>query len=77
MKERILKMNLKCEDYNEQKKGQKWLDALYKVNLKLEKVIDKLPNLSDTDRRQAMAELGIIIRRAIRLEYQLSNEIKK
>ena len=67
-------MSLKCEDY---KKCQKWLDALYKVNLKLEKVIDKLPNLSDTDRRQAMVELGIIMRRATRLEYQLSNEIKK
>ena len=67
-------MSLNCEDY---KKCQKWLDALYKVNLKLEKVIDNLPNLSDADRRQAMVELDTIMRRASRLEYQLSNESKK
>ena len=67
-------MSLKCEDY---KKCQKWLDSLYKVNLNLEKVLDKLPNLSDTDRRQAVIELDSIMRRASRLEYQLSNESKK
>ena len=64
-------MSLKCEDYT---KCKKWLDALYKINLNLEKVIDKLPKLSDTDRRQAMVELDMIMRRASRLEYQLRSE---
>ena len=66
-------MSLNCEDYNNRKKCQKWLDSLYKVNLNLEKVIDKLPDLSDADRRQAMVELDVIMRRASRLEYQLKN----
>ena len=61
-------------DYTERKKCQKWLDALFKINLSLEKVIDKLPDLSDIDRRDAMVELGLIMRRASRLEYQLRNE---
>ena len=69
-------MSLNCEDYNNRKKCQNWLDALYKVNLNLEKVIGKLPELSDADRRQAMVELDVIMRRASRLEYQLSNEIR-
>ena len=67
-------MKIESEDYTQRKKCQKWLDSLYKVNLNLEKVIDKLPDLSDTDRREAMVELDVIMRRASRLEYQLRNE---
>ena len=71
-------MKIESEDYNytERKKCQRWLNALFKINMKLERVIYNLPNLSDTDREEAMVELDLIMRRASRLEYQFSNELR-
>ena len=69
-------MEIKSEDYTQRKKASKWLNALFKVNLSLEKVIAKLPDLSDNDRKDAMIELDLLMRRASRLEYKFSNELK-
>ena len=69
-------MKIESNNDTERKKCQRWLNALFKINMQLERVVYNLPDLSDTDREEALVELDLIMRRASRLEYQFSNELR-